>query len=73
MIDELENKIEEFKSVLEVLPTKTVDQRKKREKVVLEAEKEALEELDLVKDEINARLSKFDVYKPNPELDKLNK
>ena len=73
MIEELENKIEEFKGVIEVLPTKTVDQRKKREKVVLDAENEVNEQLKIVEDEIKSRLTRFDVYQPNPEIDNLKK
>ena len=73
MIDELNDKIEEFKNVIDVLPTKTVDQRKKREKIITEAELEANQQLKIVEDEIKSRLSRFDVYQPNPEIDKLKK
>ena len=73
MIEELETKIDEFKGVLEVLPTKTVDQRKKRDKVISDAETETNEQLRIVKDEINSRLSRFNAYQPNPELDNLKK
>ena len=73
MIEELESKIEEFRSVLEVLPTKTVDQRKKRDKIINDAEKDALDMMDLVEDEIDVRLAKFDIYKPNLVIDELKK
>ena len=73
MINELENKIEEFKGVVEVLPTKTVDQRKKKEKVILDAETEANEQLRIVTDEIKSRLTRFNVYHENPEIANLKK
>ena len=77
MIEELEKKFEEFKNIIDILPTNNKDNRKKKMDYILNEENSSSDIIKNVKDEIELRISKFSLLKENPDIkkveDELNK
>ncbi len=70
MIEELNNKYEEFKNIIDVLPVNNKDNRKKKMDHILDEENNSKDMLAAVKQEINDRLAKLDELKENPDIKK---
>lgn len=73
MIEELNSHYSEFKEVLDVLPNNTKINIKKKLIYIDEEYKSDNDKLELVKKEIEKRLSKFDNLKQNQMIDKIEK
>lgn len=71
MIDELTNKYNEFKGVIDILPTNTKYNRKRKTDYIIDEEAKDNERLALVKKEIESRISVFNDLKPNDKIEKL--
>jgi len=71
MKESLENKYNEFKNVLEVLPVNTKSNQKKKLDYILEEEHNSKELFEQIKTEINSRLTIFNNLKVNPDIGKL--
>ena len=70
MIEELNNKYEEFKNIIDVLPVNNKDNRKKKMDHITDEENNSKDMLNAVKDEMNNRLSKLEALKENPDIKK---
>lgn len=73
MIDDLTNKYNEFKGVIDILPTNTKYNRKRKVDYIVDEEAKDNERLSLVKKEIEKRISIFNDLKPNDNIEKLKK
>lgn len=71
MIDEINGKYENFKNVLDVLPVNTKFNRKRKREYILEEMENDNKRLEIVKKEIESRISKFNTYKENSDISKL--
>ncbi len=71
MIDEINSKYENFKNVLDVLPVNTKFNRKRKREYLEEEIENDNKRLEIVKKEIESRISKFSTYKENPNISKL--
>ena len=71
MIDELTNKYNEMKGIIEVLPQNTKPNRKRKTEYLTDALKEDEKKIVKVKEEIERRLKTFDGLSKNKEIDKL--
>ena len=71
MIEELEKKYEEFKNIIDILPTNNKDNRKKKMDYIVEEENNSNNLISDVKQEIKERLGKFDSLIENPDIKKL--
>ena len=71
MRESLQNKYDEFKGVLDVLPTNTKSNTKKKLDYILLEETNSRELLDNVKGEIDRRLAPFDNLKENHNISSL--
>jgi len=71
MKESLQNKYNEFKGVLDVLPVNTKSNQKKKLSYILQEESNTKELFDEVQSEINDRLSVFNNLKMNPNISKL--
>ena len=72
MIEELTAKYEELKGVIEVLPTNTKYNRKRKLDYIADEEKNDEERINNVTNEIEERLAKYKILKENPEISKLD-
>lgn len=71
MIEELESKYEELKGVIDVLPVNTKYNRKRKIDCILDEVKNDNERLNLVKAEIENRISHFKELSVNPTIEQL--
>lgn len=70
MIEELNNKYEEFKNIIDVLPVNNKDNRKKKMDHIIDEEKKSNDMLNAIKEEIKNRLVKLEQLKENPDIKK---
>ena len=68
MIEELEKKYDDFKNIVDILPVNNKDNRKKKMDHILEEENNTNSMIDVVKQEIKDRISKFDSLVENPDI-----
>lgn len=68
MIEELEKKYDDFKNIIDILPVNNKDNRKKKMDRILEEENNTNSMIDVVKQEIKERISKFDSLVENPDI-----
>ena len=73
MIEELEKKYEEFRGVVEVLPVNTKYNRKRKIDCLTDEEKNDNDMLEIVKKEIDSRLSYLNNLKENENIELLKK
>lgn len=73
MIDDLTNKYDDFKNVIDVLPLSTKYNRKRKMDYILEALKEDDKRLELVDKEIHNRINYLDNLKSNDKVNELTK
>ena len=73
MIEELDNKYLEIKNVIDVLPVNTKYNRKRKIDCIADEEKNDNERLNLVKAEIERRISHFRELSVNPMIEQLEK
>ena len=71
MIDDLTNKYNDFKNVIDVLPLNTKDNRKRKMDYILEALKEDDKRLELVEKEIHNRINYLDSLNSNDKVNEL--
>ena len=71
MIDELNNKYTEFKDVIDVLPTNTKYNRKRKMDYILEERDNDTNRLEIVKKEIEFRIDKFNALMRNNNIKKV--
>ena len=73
MIDELNNKYSDLKNVIDILPTNTKYNRKRKIDYILDEEKKDNERINFVKKEIESRINVFEELKPNDKINKIEK
>ena len=71
MRETLASKYEEYKNVLDVLPTNTKSNQKKKLDYLIEEENATDKFIKNIENEIQKRLAVFDTYNENPEIQKL--
>ncbi len=71
MRDVLEAKYAEFKNIIDILPINTKQNKKKKLDCILEEETASNNMLNSIKEEIKARLDKFNELKENTNINKL--
>ena len=73
MIDELNNKYSDLKNVIDILPTNTKYNRKRKIDYILDEEKKDNERINFVKKEIESRINIFEELKPNDKINEIEK
>lgn len=72
MIDELTIKYDQFKEVIDILPTNTKNNRKRKMGYIVDEEERDNERLESVKKEIEKRISCFNKLKQNKKIEEIN-